>query len=263
MQKFGDVFKPVDDFFKKSFSFGHSVEVASATDAGVTVTGTAKVDGSKFSSSLKASKFAYQRLNLDKFEVGTDGKVAAKLILKEAAPGTEVTFEATDGTRMSAAKTSAVVGASTKQSAFTGDVSVDAVTAAVTGSFTTGYKNFLLGATGSVATGLMGGDKAGLTGVDAVVGYKVGGTQLAAKTKDSLKNLQIGMSSTQGGVQVVGRVGMAAPKLGFSVGKGKAQEGVTVEIGAKVPVDGATVSAAAGMNGKVRAAYQLSVSKSA
>lgn len=221
------------------------------------------MEGSKYSSSLKASKFAYQRLNLDKFEVGTDGKVAAKIILKDAAPGTEVSFEATDGTRMSSANTSAVVGATTVQSAFTGEVSVDVVTAAVKASVTTGYQNFLLGATGSVATGLMGGAKAGLTGVDAIVGYKVGGAQLGVQTKDSLKNLQLGVSTKKGGVEVVGRVGMAAPKLPFSVGKGEAKKGVTVEVGAKVPVDGATVSAAFGLDGKVRAAYALDVSKSA
>jgi len=229
-----------------------------------TITSTGTVSGGAFSGSLKASKYAYQRLNLDKFEVGTDGKVAAKIVLKDAAPGTEVAFEAVDGTRMSKAKTSAVVTASTVQSAFTGELAADVVKASISASVTAAYRNLVLGATGSYATGLMGGDKAGITGLDAVVGYKVGGAQLALRTLDGFKNMQIGASSTKGGVQVVARGTMAAPKgLGFSFGNGKATDKVAVEFGAKVPVDGATVTAAAGIDGKVRAAYALNVSKSA
>eukprot|EP01138_Halocafeteria_seosinensis_P009166 gb/GECG01009367.1/.p1 GENE.gb/GECG01009367.1/~~gb/GECG01009367.1/.p1 ORF type:complete len:307 (+),score=57.39 gb/GECG01009367.1/:1-921(+) len=185
--KFGDVFKATKDFFKKSFSDEHKVEVKSQAPNGVKYTAEGGVSKKGGTGSLKA-EYKKGDFNVDKVQIGTDQKIGVDLSLKNFAPNTKALFKVEDGTRASGAKTSATFGLETVQNfgVQTGlEADFDVVNATANASTLFNYQGFLFGASGSLNTHINDNDSKGLepTAYDVLVGYKANGSTFGLQTE--------------------------------------------------------------------------------
>merc|ERR1719424_1619776 len=100
--KYGDVLTSAKDFFERSFTSGHTVEIKF------------KVAGPKFSN-----------FSVDKVEVASKGTFKTETTFKGVTDGLDVTFALEDGTAASGKRSSAKVGADFATDAFSASVDVD------------------------------------------------------------------------------------------------------------------------------------------
>jgi voltage-dependent anion channel protein 2 len=161
MSKYSSVLKNVKDLLQKPFSYDNKVELKTKASNGTTFTTDASIgaDGAAAANINVTGK--HGAFGVDKLAVGTDKKIIGEFSLGAVAPGTDVNFKFTDGSRAAGAKTTASVGLVYTNDAL-GVATVDAD--ALEGpnfdiTLLKNYKGFLLGVQTKVNTTFLGGDK--------------------------------------------------------------------------------------------------------
>lgn len=252
MSYFDDVFKSTKDFFKKSFNYDSKVEVKASGANSVNFTTEAGINSSKAAfASLKAERKTGD-ISVDTVKVATDGKLNVDFSFPNFVPSNKVTFKLEDGTRTSSANTSAVFGIEGKVDigAATGyKVDVDAVGGAVNASALANYDGVLLGGKVALATPIGGADGVSVTNHAGVIGYRSGATTVGAQFDNNCADATAFFYTKSGAYDVTG-------KAGFSLNGGK---GVSVAVGAKTQVNGATVYGAVNHKASVDVGYETSV----
>jgi len=145
MSKYVDVAKAAKDLLSKSFVYSHKVEIKSTTTDGVTFTGEAV--GSKPASASIKGEYNKGSVKVDKLQLSTDKKLVAELSMLEVAPGTKLSFKATDGSRVAGADAvAAAIGVEYRRPEAVVTVDVDPVHMGVDGSAVVDvYQGLVLG----------------------------------------------------------------------------------------------------------------------
>jgi len=254
MSKLADLSKAVTDLISKPFSFDNKVELKTKAANGATFTSDVSIveDGSaaaKITFGGKQGKFS-----VDKLVVGTDKKITGEFTFAEAAPGADLTFKFTDGTRASGGKTTAKIGGSYKNPDFgTYTVDVDALEGPVIDlSGLVNYQGVLAGASAKVTVGGKA-DPIALSSI--LLGYKTADYTVYASTPDLGGTVDLGL------VQTASSTITAGFSASVSLKESKAPK---LTLGGSYKVDSdATVFAAADATAKFSFAYKQKLNPSA
>lgn len=264
--KFGDVFKGVDDFFKKTFSFGHTVEVKAKTESGVKVTATGAVNGASLDTKFKAEAPIFGGLTLDKLEVSATKQTADvefSFAEEDLVPGTKITFKGHDEARgVSEGKPaqSATVAFESKHDLVTVDGEVDVFGATAKVNAAGAFDNIVAGV--SVAGGL-GENGVQVSAFDVLAAYVTKATTVAAKTADHFSALNIGIQSKKNDAKFTVRATVPTPfaaKAEADDGEEEEAAGVPITVDGGVsfqPARDVTVAGAVASTGKVTVGYAL------
>merc|ERR1719424_2230327 len=211
--KYGDVLTSAKDFFERSFTSGHTVEIKF------------KVAGPKFSN-----------FSVDKVEVASKGTFKTETTFKGVTDGLDVTFALEDGTAASGKRSSAKVGADFATDAFSASVDVDipngpAVTAG--GVFAT--HDAFIGAQAKFDASQLAKGAGAFSAYDFLVGYKAGGFTGGVEVGGKLSTVTVSgiQNGAAGSVAAAAKVPVdALGKSGDKKGAKKVIEGVDIQLGA-------------------------------
>jgi hypothetical protein len=261
MAQFGDVYKNVSDFFKKSFNYDNKVELKAVADNGVVFTAEGGVSEKKRGLATLKAEYKKGSTHLNKLELDASGKLAGELAFPQVAAGTKAVFKFEDGSRASAAKTSATFGLETKQDlGVLAGIKVDAevVSGLLDASVLFNQNGVLVGASTSVNTHLNDKSAAGaeVTAYDALLAYK---------TPLSLYGLQTGKKFSEATAFFQSLVNPRAQvSAQATFGLAAAAKPVNVKFGGKYAVDQASVLAAAiDQNANLQVGYTAQLSPAA
>lgn len=225
MSFYGDIYKPVGDFFKKTFSYGHAVEISSKASNGVEFKHEGGVDDKKKGYGKFTGKYKEGALQCDKLEIATAGTIKGEFKAPDAFANTSVTFKFEDGSRSSEADTSAKFGVTTTQDlgVSTGvSLEVDAVAATAEASVLIAHEGFRLGAKAVVDTHMGSKDKKKgmeVTDYDLLGVWTQDGTTAGVQTGEKLSNVTAFLHNAfNDSFTVIGR-------STFHIGKAKAAAG--------------------------------------
>lgn len=199
------------------------------------------------------AEFASGNFKVDKLQVGSDKKIVGEFSLLEAAPGTKLSFKATDGTRAAGADAvTAIIGVERKDKASAVTVDIDALNYGVDATALVNYQGFLVGASGSAKLGKAGG--VDLANYNVLLGYSDKSNTVAFQTDAKLSKVTAGyytVVSPTISASAVAKFPLAfAPAASFDVEAGLAY---------KAAAD-TTVNAKVNSAGKVAVSYAQVIS---
>jgi len=252
MSKYADVAKSAKDLLSKSFVYSHKVEIKSTTTDGVTFTGEATV--SKPASASIKGEYAKGNFKVDKLQLSTDKKIVGEFSMLEVAPGTKLTFKATDGSRVAGADAvQATVGVEYKRPEGVITLDVDPIHMGVDASFLVDYKGILVGGSGGAKTAKSGDFS--LAEYNLLTGYKSREYTVSLATEKRFQNAVLSY------FQSVNPTTSVAAVARFPVASVPSSSALDIEVGTSYkPHADTTVCGKINANGKLAVSYAQQVS---